>query len=69
MKFQRTSIFRHGMLQRGDMLQGMEKMFGWMIPGEYQITMKAVAKGMISDYESDAEGLEEWSHADLKRIE
>ncbi|KAG2793966.1 hypothetical protein PC129_g22657 [Phytophthora cactorum] len=62
MKFQRTSIFRHGMLQRGDMLQGTEKMFGWMIPG-------AVAKGMISVYESDAEGLEEWSHADLKRIE
>ncbi|KAF1788652.1 NAD(P)-binding domain [Phytophthora cactorum] len=33
MKLQRTSIFRPGMLQRGDLLRRTEKMFGWMIPG------------------------------------
>ncbi|ETL88724.1 hypothetical protein L917_12224 [Phytophthora nicotianae] len=69
MKFQRTSIFRPGMLQCGELLRGTEKMFGWMIPGAYQISVKAVAKGMVSDYESGAEGLKEWSHADLKKFE
>lgn len=33
LQFARTSIFRPGMLQRGDLLRGNEKMFGWMIPG------------------------------------
>ncbi|KAE9096860.1 hypothetical protein PF010_g16176 [Phytophthora fragariae] len=69
LKFARTSIFRPGMLQRGDLLRGTEKMFGWMIPGAYQVTVKAVAKGMVADYESGTEGLKEWSHADLKKFE
>ena len=33
LKFKRISIFRPGMLQRGDLLRGTEKMFGWMVPG------------------------------------
>ncbi|KAG7391256.1 Oxidoreductase htatip2 [Phytophthora boehmeriae] len=69
LKFSRLSIFRPGMLQRGDLLRGTEKMFGWMIPGAYQITAGAVAKGMLADYESGAEGLKEYSHADLKKFE
>eukprot|EP00644_Phytophthora_capsici_P008138 jgi/Phyca11/20229/fgenesh1_pg.PHYCAscaffold_60_\ len=69
MQFERTSIFRPGMLQRGDLLRGTEKMFGWMIPGSYQIHAKTVAKGMLSDYENGAKGLKEWSHADLKKFE
>ncbi|KAG3064811.1 hypothetical protein PC122_g18398 [Phytophthora cactorum] len=67
-EFQRTSIFRPGMLERGDLLRGTEKMLSRMI-GAYQITVRAVAKGMVSDYESGAEGLKEWSHADLTRFE
>ncbi|KAK1930432.1 Oxidoreductase HTATIP2 [Phytophthora citrophthora] len=69
MLFERTSIFRPGMLQRGDLLRGTEKMFGWMIPGSYQIHAKTVAKGMLSDYENGGKGLKEWSHADLKKFE
>lgn len=69
MNFQRTSIFRPGMLQRGELLRGAEKMFGWVIPGAYQITVKAVAEGMVHDYESGTEGIKEWSHADLKKFE
>ncbi|OWZ13722.1 Oxidoreductase [Phytophthora megakarya] len=69
LQFHRTSIFRPGMLQRGELLRGTEKMFGWMIPGTYQITVNAVAKGMVADYENDGEGLKEWSHADLKKFE
>ncbi|KAF4317188.1 hypothetical protein BBO99_00008744 [Phytophthora kernoviae] len=69
LQFPRTSIFRPGMLQRGDLLRGTEKMFGWMIPGAYQISASAVAKGMLTDYESGTEGLKEWSHADLKKFE
>ncbi|KAG2803601.1 hypothetical protein JG687_00013395 [Phytophthora cactorum] len=56
------------MLERGDLLRGTEKMLSRMI-GAYQITVRAVAKGMVSDYESGAEGLKEWSHADLTRFE
>jgi hypothetical protein len=40
LQFPRTSIFRPGMLQRGDLLRGTEKMFGWMIPG-----VRATARG------------------------
>ncbi|CEG49304.1 oxidoreductase htatip2-like protein [Plasmopara halstedii] len=69
MKFQRTSIFRPGMLQRGDLIRGTEKWFGWLVPGAHQIKVKAVAKGMVFDYESDLEGIKEWSHADLKKFE
>ena len=35
----------------------------------FQVSVRAVAKGMVSDYESGAEGLKEWSHADLKKFE
>ncbi|KAG6954038.1 hypothetical protein JG687_00012042 [Phytophthora cactorum] len=52
-------IFRHGMLLRGDLLRGTEKIFGWAIPGAYQITVRAVARWRSS---------KEWSHADLKRF-
>ena len=33
LQFDRLSVFRPGMLQRGELLRGTEKMFGWMIPG------------------------------------
>uniref|UniRef100_A0AAV1UWL2 NAD(P)-binding domain-containing protein n=1 Tax=Peronospora matthiolae TaxID=2874970 RepID=A0AAV1UWL2_9STRA len=69
LQFDRTSIFRPGMLQRGDLLRGTEKMFGWMIPGSYQISVRATAKGMIHDYENGEGGVKEWSHADLKAFE
>ncbi|CAI5717030.1 unnamed protein product [Peronospora destructor] len=69
LKLERISIFRPGMLQRGDLLRGTEKMLGWVVPGMFQISIRAVAKGMVSDYESGGEGLKEWSHADLKKFE
>ncbi|CAI5723587.1 unnamed protein product [Hyaloperonospora brassicae] len=66
LQFDRWSVFRPGMLQRGDLLRGTERMFGWMIPG---ISVKAVAKAMVHDYENGNEGIKEWSHADLKTFE
>lgn len=34
-----------------------------------QITVHAVAKGMLADYESGVEGVKEWSHGELKKFE
>ncbi|KAI9916593.1 hypothetical protein PsorP6_018209 [Peronosclerospora sorghi] len=67
--FQRTSIFRPGMLERGELQRNTEKVLGWMLPGKFVISVRAVAKGMVFDFESNGEGLKEWSHAELKRFE
>ncbi|CAH0482103.1 unnamed protein product [Peronospora belbahrii] len=69
LRFERMSIFRPGMLQRGDLLRGTEKMLSWAVPAIFQISVRAVAIGMVSDYESGAEGIKEWSHAELKKFE
>lgn len=34
-----------------------------------QIKVRAVAKSMVVDYESDSTGLKEWSHGDMKKLE
>jgi hypothetical protein len=35
----------------------------------FQVKVRAVAKGMVVDFESGAEGLKEWNNADLKKFE
>ncbi|RLN52094.1 hypothetical protein BBJ28_00003860 [Nothophytophthora sp. Chile5] len=69
LEFARTGIFRPGMLQRSDLYRTGEKVLSYLVPSAYQISTHAVAKGMVADYESDATGLKEYSHADLKKFE
>ncbi|KAG1708046.1 hypothetical protein DVH05_024731 [Phytophthora capsici] len=64
--FERTSIFRPGLINRGELARTVEAIAGYILPS---ITTGAIAKGMIVDYESGVKGLKEWSNADLKKYE
>ncbi|GAB9475538.1 hypothetical protein Gpo141_00012629, partial [Globisporangium polare] len=65
--FERTSLFRPGLLDRGELMRTVEAIGSYVLPS---ITSGAVAKGMVADYESGAvAGVAEWSNADLKKFE
>ncbi|KAF4146100.1 putative protein fmp52 [Phytophthora infestans] len=66
MEFERTSIFRPGLIDRGSLARTVESLAGYLLPS---ITTRAIAKGMVVDYESGDNGLREWSNADLKHQE
>ncbi|ETI42057.1 hypothetical protein F441_12713 [Phytophthora nicotianae CJ01A1] len=66
LQFERTSIFRPGLINRGKLARTVESIAGYLLPS---ITTRAIAKGMVVDYESGDKGLREWSNADLKKHE
>ncbi|RLN37303.1 hypothetical protein BBJ28_00019188 [Nothophytophthora sp. Chile5] len=66
LEFERTSIFRPGLIDRGELSRTLESVALYVVPS---ITTRAIAKGMVVDYESGAKGLKEWSNTDLKQLE
>ncbi|KAE8899069.1 hypothetical protein PF005_g17973 [Phytophthora fragariae] len=64
--FERTSIFRPGLINRGELARTVESIAGYLLPS---VTTRAIAKGMMVDYESGSKGLTEWSNANLKEHE
>ncbi|KAG7391257.1 Oxidoreductase htatip2 [Phytophthora boehmeriae] len=66
LSFERTSIFRPGLIDRGEKARTVESIASYILPS---ITTRAIAKGMTVDYESGSVGLKEWSNADLKQFE
>ncbi|EGZ07286.1 hypothetical protein PHYSODRAFT_348186 [Phytophthora sojae] len=66
LEFERTSIFRPGLINRGELARTVESIAGYLLPS---VTTRAIAKGILVDYESGSEGLKEWSNADLKQHE
>ncbi|KAF4317187.1 hypothetical protein BBO99_00008743 [Phytophthora kernoviae] len=64
--FERTSIFRPGLIDRGEKTRTVESIASYVLPS---ITTRIIAKGMVVDYESGGIGLKEWSNADLKQYE
>ncbi|KAG6944942.1 hypothetical protein JG688_00016822 [Phytophthora aleatoria] len=66
LEFDRTSIFRPGLINRGELSRTVESIAGYLLPS---ITTRGIAKGMIVDFESGGKGLREWSNADLKQHE
>ncbi|KAG7388183.1 Oxidoreductase htatip2 [Phytophthora pseudosyringae] len=66
LEFERTSIFRPGLINRGELARTVESIGSYFLPS---ITTLAIAKGMVVDYESGVQGLKEWSNADLKQHE
>ncbi|KAL4139900.1 hypothetical protein PRNP1_015329 [Phytophthora ramorum] len=66
LSFERTSIFRPGLIDRGELARTVESIAGYLLPS---VTTHAIARGMLVDYERSGKGLKEWSNADLKQHE
>ncbi|KAL4166912.1 hypothetical protein KRP22_012399 [Phytophthora ramorum] len=66
LSFERTSIFRPGLINRGELARTVESIAGYLLPS---VTTHAIARGMLVDYERSGKGLKEWSNADLKQHE
>ncbi|POM59039.1 Oxidoreductase htatip2-like protein [Phytophthora palmivora] len=66
LNFERTSIFRPGLIDRGELARTVESIAGYFLPS---ITTRGIAKGMVVDYETGEKGLKEWSNTDLKQYE
>uniref|UniRef100_K3X5R0 NAD-dependent epimerase/dehydratase domain-containing protein n=1 Tax=Globisporangium ultimum (strain ATCC 200006 / CBS 805.95 / DAOM BR144) TaxID=431595 RepID=K3X5R0_GLOUD len=66
LQFERTSFFRPGLINRGELMRTVEMIGSYVIPS---ITTSAIAKGMVADYESNVAGLKEWSNSDFKKFE
>ncbi|KAJ8576588.1 hypothetical protein ON010_g2622 [Phytophthora cinnamomi] len=66
LEFERTSIFRPGLINRGELTRTVESIAGYLLPS---VTTSAIANGMLTDYENGGKGLKEWSDADLKQHE
>ncbi|TYZ65289.1 hypothetical protein PybrP1_013196 [[Pythium] brassicae (nom. inval.)] len=66
MGFARTSVYRPGLIDRGDLMRTMETLGSYLLPS---ITTRAIARAMVADYESGAAGVKEWTNAELKKFE
>ncbi|KAF1318170.1 Unconventional myosin heavy chain 6, partial [Globisporangium splendens] len=78
LQFERTSFFRPGLINRGELMRTVEIIGSAFLSSPHvwhgtlymaQITTSAIAKGMVADYESNVAGLKEWSNSDLKKFE
>ncbi|TMW63891.1 hypothetical protein Poli38472_014801 [Pythium oligandrum] len=66
LSFERTSIFRPGLINRGELARAVEKAALWVSPS---VTTVAIAKSMVKDFEEGAAGLKEWSNGEIKKFQ